>query len=359
MSSSETTETIGAAAPQGPDSPPSTAEVPAEVPVEVQAQAGAAGESAPAAAAEAAAASGAEGKPEGDAKPAEAEAGPSDGEAKPAGPAAAPAAAPAEPPPLKAPDGSELRVSFSVDPVLDLKVMAPAGHRIESRIMRTATGVELTAPERRNLMPRDFEQIDLLALERGVSRLTAGDIPNKPTLILQLSFATLGNGRARISLLERARQMQQILRQAVICELVDVEPGVPTGRLEEVTLLLRGFFRAVWVEVEANRQILESAAQAKASGLTIRASSLGDDGPSIVRGLRAFIGMVKKPALVIATGLPSTDLMLDAVKMGFTHATLRANAESLSPAVPPAVKAAGGLSAAVEAAAAEAAAAAE
>ena len=129
-------------------------------------------------------------------------------------------------------------------------------------VVRTATGVELTAAERRNLMPRDFEQIDLMALERGVSRLTAGEIPNKPTLILQLSFATLGNGRARVPLLERARQVQHILRQAAICELVDVEPGVPTGRLEEVTLLLRGFFRAVWVEVEPNRQILESAAVA-------------------------------------------------------------------------------------------------
>lgn len=342
MSSTDTTETTGAPAPQGADAPAPAAEAQAAAP-EAQAAAAASAEG------EAAAA-----PAQGEAKAADGEAKPAEGEAKPAE-AAAPAV-PAEPAPLKAPDGSELRVSFGVDPVLDLKVMAPAGHRIESRIVRTATGVELTAAERRNLMPRDFEQIDLAALERGVSRLTSGEIPNKPTLILQLSFATLGNGRARVPLLERARQVQHILRQAAICELVDVEPGVPTGRLEEVTLLLRGFFRAVWVEVEPNRQILESAAQAKASGLTVRASTLGDDGPTIVRGLRSFIGMVKKPALVIATGLPSTDLMLDAVKMGFTHATLRANAESLSPAVPPAVKAAGGLSAAVEAAAADAAA---
>ncbi len=236
--------------------------------------------------------------------------------------------------PLKTADGQDLRVSFAVDPVMDLKAWAMAGHRIESRIMNLQTGVELSSLQRRSLLPRDFEQIDLAALERGMSRLAAAAIPERPNMIIQLSFASLSNGRARATLLNRARELQHVLRHAAICELVDVENGVPAGRLAEVTSLVRSFFRSVWVQVTAERTLIETAVGGKASGVSVRAGDLGDDGESIVRGMQKFMGMVKRPNILkTVTNLPSTGLMIDAQALGFTHATLRIRTDVPPPPV--------------------------
>jgi hypothetical protein len=228
--------------------------------------------------------------------------------------------------PLKAADGQDLRVSFALDPVLDLKAWAMAGHRIESRIVNQKTDVELTTLQRRSLLPRDFERIDLAALERGLSRVAGVESFDRPRLIIQLSFASLSNSRARAALLDCAREQQHVLHHAAICELVDVEPGIPTGRLTDVTSLIRGFFRSIWVQVEPGRATVEAALAAKASGLTVRAGDLGEDPEQIARGMRQFMTLVKqRNVLLTVTSLPTTDLMIDALMTGFTHATLRAS----------------------------------
>jgi hypothetical protein len=227
--------------------------------------------------------------------------------------------------PLQCADGQDLRVSFAVDPVLDLKAWAMAGHRIESRIVNQQTDVELSHLQRRSLLPRDFERIDLASLERGLSRVQDVESFDRPRLIIQLSFASLSNGRARAALLDRARELQHVLRHAAICELVDVEPGIPVGRLTDVTSLIHNFFRSVWVQVEPSRATIEAAMGAKASGLTVRADDLGHDPEEIAEGMRRFMLLLKqRNMLITVTSLPTTDLMIDAMMAGFTHATLRA-----------------------------------
>ncbi len=227
--------------------------------------------------------------------------------------------------PLVTADGQDLRVSFAVDPVMDLKAWAMAGHRIESRIVNRQTEVELTSAQRRILLPRDFETIDLAALDRGLSRLASLEVIDRPKLTIQLSFASLSNGRARAALLDRARQHQEILKRAAICELIDVENGVPVGRLTEVASLIQGFFRTLWIQVEPIRGLIDTASAVKASGLTIRAADLGDDPQSIAEGMRAFAPMLKGRSVILTvTSLPTTDLLIDAMAAGFTHATLRA-----------------------------------
>jgi hypothetical protein len=211
-----------------------------------------------------------------------------------------------------------------------------AGHRIESRIVNLQTNIELTTAERRSLLPRDFESIDLAALERGLSRLAGVDSFERPRLIIQLSFASLSNGRARAALLDRARELQHVLRHAAICELVDVEPGIPVGRLTDVTSLIRGFFRSVWLQVEPSRATIEAALGAKASGLTVRATDFGEEPEQIAEGLRSFVGLLKRRrALLTVTSLPTTDLMIDAMMAGFTHSTLRAPRHADQTLAPP------------------------
>ncbi len=227
--------------------------------------------------------------------------------------------------PLVTADGQELRISFAIDPVMDLKAWAMAGHRIEARIVNLRTGRELNGIQRRSLLPRDFERIDMAALERGLSRLSDAESFDRPKLIIQLSFASLSNGHARAALLDQARELQHVLRHGAICELVDVEPGVPVGRLEELASLVRTFFRSVWVQVEPTRATVERAIAARVSGLTVRSGDFGADAASIAVGLRKFPPMVKRSGLILtAASLPSTDLLIDAMAAGFTHATLRA-----------------------------------
>ena len=255
---------------------------------------------------------------------------------------AAPLAVPAATPlsslaswPLQTADGQDLRVSFAVDPVMDLKAWAMAGHRIESRIVSAQSNVELTTVQRRTLLPRDFERIDLAALERGLSRLAGVESFDRPRLIIQLSFASLSNSRARAALLDRARELQHVLKHAAICELVDVEPGLPVGRLTDVNSLIRGFFRSVWVQVQPSRVSVDAACAAKASGLSIRAEDFGETPTQIAEGIRSFIALVKSRTLLLTvTSLPTTDLMIDAMTAGFTHATLRARPAPGQPAQP-------------------------
>ncbi len=227
--------------------------------------------------------------------------------------------------PMKTADGQDLRVSFAVDPVMDLKAWAMAGHRIESRIVNLHTLVELTPGQRRSLLPPDFEKVDLAALDRGMSRLAGAEIPDRPKLIIQVSFASLSNARARAALLDRASELRSVLSQGAICELVDVETGIPVSRLTEITSMVRGFFRSVWVQIDPSRTMVDTAAAAKVSGLTIPASLLGDDPQGIADGMRKFVPMVRRPnTMIVVTSLPTTDLMIDAMAAGFTHATLRA-----------------------------------
>ena len=227
--------------------------------------------------------------------------------------------------PLVTPDGLDLRVSFAVDPVLDLKAHAVAGHRIESRIINQRTGVELSTEQRLKLLPRDMERIDLAALERAISRLSAHGSGGRPTLIVQLSFASLSNSRSRRILVDRAHELGEKLKWGAICELVDLETGLPGGRLAEVASLVRPSFRGVWAQVRPNRGLIDAAREAAVSGLTVRASELGPDAASIKSGMSRFIALAgPSPPCCAVTGLPANELLIAAGEIGVSHATVRA-----------------------------------
>ncbi len=227
--------------------------------------------------------------------------------------------------PLTTADGQNLRVSFAVEPVMNLKAWAMAGHRIESRILNLRTGQELSGRERRLMLPRDFEKIDLAALDRGMSRLQGEPPTDRARLIIQISFASLSNGRARSALLHEARDMQANLRQGAICELVDVEAGLPMSRLVEIASLVKEYFRGMFVQVEPKANAVEAALGAKAFGLTVRAADLGYDAASIGAGMLEFAALLKgRSGPMTVTSVPESSLLVNALAAGFSHATLRA-----------------------------------
>lgn len=229
--------------------------------------------------------------------------------------------------PITTADGKTLRVSFAVDPVVSLHASALAGHRVEARILDVELGKELNGEGRRKLLPWDFATIDLAALERGMSRLGPSDVNGPPRLVIQLSFASLSNTRARGALITKAAGFQHLLRQAAICELVDMEPGIPLPRLMEMAAMIQPYFRTLWLQVQPRRTLMETAKAARIQGLSVRAADLGRDGEEIARGMRQFMSLVPDAAqIVTVSNLPSSDLMIEALGAGFTHATLRAPA---------------------------------
>jgi len=226
--------------------------------------------------------------------------------------------------PITTVDGRTLRVSFAVDPVLDLRASALAGHRIEARILDVERGRELTGRQRRTLLPSDFAKIDMAALERGMSRLTDADAEGPPRMIVQLSFASLSNSRSRQALIAKTTRVQHLLKQAVICELVDIEAGLPVNRLLELNSMIRPFFRSVWLQVQPHRALVETAKAARIPGLSVRAGDLGVDPQGVANGMRAFMALVQRAAPVLSvTNLPLRELSIEAMAAGFTHATLR------------------------------------
>lgn len=227
--------------------------------------------------------------------------------------------------PLTTIDGQKLKVSFAVDPVISLHAYGLAGYRVEARMLDLELGRELNGEERRKLLPSDFATVDLAALERGMSRLSAADAAGPPKLVIQLSFASLSNTRARSALIQKAAGLQHLLRHAAICELVDVEVGVPVPRLTELAAVVRPYFRSLWLQAQPRRTMIEAAKAARIQGLSVRATDFGKEPDEIARGMRSFTSLVHDAAQVVTvTSLPDRGLMLEALATGFTHATLRA-----------------------------------
>lgn len=228
--------------------------------------------------------------------------------------------------PLRTVDGSEIAVSFAVDPVIDLRTLSLAGHRIEARLLDAATRVPFDSERRRRLLPHDIGRIDQAALERGLAKLNASDEDDgRPWLILQLSFTGLTNTKMRNVLMQQAEDARRRMQEAVICELVDVESGVPAGRLREVAALVRPICRAVFAQLPPTKLAIDTVRAAGLPGATFRAFDFGATDEQIGEGLRRFgkIAMGSRPVLTV-TGLSNTHLLVPALGCGFTHATVRA-----------------------------------
>jgi len=141
--------------------------------------------------------------------------------------------------PFVSSDGRLLRVSASLEPIYEVKSFARIGFRMIRRIIVVSSGEALTPREVAALPSADLIRADLATISRGIDRLKAeGGAERQLSLIVPVSFSSLASQRGRAELVAPVRDVANMVKLGVICEILDIE-GVPQNALHEVTSLVR------------------------------------------------------------------------------------------------------------------------
>lgn len=88
-------------------------------------------------------------------------------------------------------------------------------------------------------------------------------------LIAPLSFSTLALVRPRLSLIQQWVPVSDLMRQAVILEIQDVDAGVPTGRTGETAAMMAPFFRGLMVGIDDISAAAEALSEHPFAGVVI------------------------------------------------------------------------------------------
>ena len=143
--------------------------------------------------------------------------------------------------PFTATDGRRMRVSCTLEPVIQLASSAPIGYRLARRVLDLPSERVLSQQEQSNLSRADIGKIDFATIARGIDRLSAeGGESALPCLVLPISCVTLSNFGARNVLADLLKRAKDVVRHGLICEICDIE-GVPLGTLQAAIQTLRPF----------------------------------------------------------------------------------------------------------------------
>lgn len=141
--------------------------------------------------------------------------------------------------PFVASDGRTVRVSCAVEPVFELKNFERIGNRISRRVIYSDTEEILTAEKMQRLSRGDLEKIDLATIARGLERLRAESVNERPlSVIIPVSFVTLSHQQGRASVAALFDEAKSLVLTGVICEVCDIE-NVPQPALLTATSLVK------------------------------------------------------------------------------------------------------------------------
>jgi hypothetical protein len=223
-------------------------------------------------------------------------------------------------------DGRGVRVSCTLEPVLELKTFGRIGFRMARRVLLVGSDEELTPAAVANLSRADILRIDLATIARGMDRLRAdGADERQPTLIIPVSFASLSNSSARAEIVGMLQQASSLVKQGIICEICDIE-GVPQGAMLSATSLISPFSLLVVGRLGVTPISSFALEQLKGSGL--RALSFEcprNQGQAEFLGwAKATIGAAKRltKSILVYRLASARDASL-AAALGATHASLR------------------------------------
>jgi hypothetical protein len=228
-------------------------------------------------------------------------------------------------------DGRRVRVSCTLEPLINLKTFTRIGYRIRRRVLQLPGETPLPPRDQSLLSRSDVGKIDMATLLRGLDRLTEDSSACKqPSLVLPVSYTSLTNTRSRALILEVFEQARAKVQAGLLCEICDIE-GVPPSALLAATCLIRPF--CLFVIGKLNETPTTSLTPLKDAGL----HALSYDWPHAVAGEAEFIGEMRNLVAITKSAtrtlfiyqLPSQRRAAIAAQLGATHATLSANAGGL------------------------------
>jgi hypothetical protein len=144
------------------------------------------------------------------------------------------------------------------------------------------------------------------------------------TLHLPISYSTAAARRTRETALSATAPFRELMRQTVLLEIVDLDPGVPASRLVDTVALLKPFCLGVLARVKPTRKALETVKACGLQGVVLDAHNLGRTTKETAALLQAFAAAARgTTSNVIVHGLAERSHIDLAQATGMTHASLR------------------------------------
>lgn len=230
--------------------------------------------------------------------------------------------------------GLKLRIDFSVEKVVALKLGVVAAIRIEPTVTETVTNRIIPSRAFAKLHDSDLSVIDKATLDYAALYVPGIDGTTTPAMIVPVSFRTMSTTKGRAALIDAAEGAPQRMKASVILELVDIDRGTPTGRLVEVAGLLKTLCRAVFARIQGGKDAMAPLVGARLAGVTLDAGELaGVDERKTAALILDFAKQAKglAPALAVQ-GLSSEVMFAIAETAGLTHASLRTNSATAATA---------------------------
>ncbi|MBP7704108.1 MAG: hypothetical protein KA105_02340 [Caulobacter sp.] len=221
--------------------------------------------------------------------------------------------------------GLKLRIDFSVEKVIALKLNALAAIRIEPTVTETVSNRVIPSRAFAKLHDSDLSVIDKATLDYAALYVPGIDGAATPAMIVPVSFRTMSTTKGRAALIDAAEGAPARMKAAVILELVDIDRGTPSSRLIEVAGLLKTLCRAVFARIQGGKDAMAPLTGARLAGVTLDAAELGGvDERKMAALILDFAKQARglAPALAVQ-GLPNEVLFAIAETAGLTHASLR------------------------------------
>jgi hypothetical protein len=227
--------------------------------------------------------------------------------------------------PFLASDGRRVRVSCTLQPVLELKGYARIGYRVARRVLLLATDEVLPAAEHSRLTRGDLERIDFATIARGLDRLRSeAEGEAMPSLTIPVSYVSLSNQRGRAVLIGLFKQAQQAVQRGLICEVCDID-GVPQAALLAAISFIKPYcLFVVGRTAAAHDANIRNLRGAGLQGVSIEAEDRFESDAEFFQWARGAIASAKTVAKsVLIYDLPNARCAALAATLGATHASIR------------------------------------
>jgi hypothetical protein len=214
--------------------------------------------------------------------------------------------------------GRNISMTVALQPLWNLQP-APRliGHYANVKLCDGDTGEAISPAERSRLQPGELSDVDVATLQtamemrRASPKLAGG-------LIVPVSYLTLANTSTRFQMLQAVQQLLPSDRKTFGWEIVDLESGIPAGRLSELVGIARRYCRGVMCQLG-----LPHAEKVHAAGatLTLPPSEVPCTELAMFRHEAAFLVALKSVRAVLLHDM-SPDLLPVAGAVGVSHCTL-------------------------------------